>query len=718
MDLQSTHDYQLEAGAIPTVAVSRMRSTGVWEVDVPKKASTVCAMCGESLDSGLLRFKWCAFECSQEQVYLHSNCALHAGELGTMDKVGWASIRKSLGLSKDLREDLEQVVRAAESEQVFGRQASMTALKLPESLPVVSMPESTKQMLKLQHENLLSKDLCSDADAFPSASTVAASLGDLHAGHCFGAEKPPCSRISSEDQFVERSAVQDEHSVVHKPDKHHEILTTGRDAVTEVAKDDGFEETGEDDSPRAHIEKNIGLPDTNRFCMNSATEPLIAEDNSCTDHSGSSQTGSRHLVKRKFVVNVMSPGGNECHRESFSCWAAASDNALNHADSTDRATARLIADSQVALRQDGITECANLASCPTQRAVDFDALPDDGIEDLDDMAFWPTQHDSSTQLAKSRTCLQSLEHDRETFPVQAQPATSRNDLIMAILETEGTNADPLPRTLELSNRSQEDLESLAQVMGLKQASSGWCKADLSKAEQEDVLSVVLAAEGLLPDAAPDVTQLESKTKARLEIIAIVMHIKRDRIGWARCCPLQGSKSDLVTSLIKAWHLAKLDVEEIQSMATAMGVKHNKVHWAVCCPPFGDKEDVIRAMLRMEALQQRAVARATALKALTQLELEALAVKLKIKEDGIGWPRCCPPTGNKQDMVCAILRFEELWPKPVAELQAWVSELGVAVSMDCRAMRKSDMIAAIIRAEGRRAGVKRKRHESGDGGICI
>lgn len=687
MELQSTHDH-LEASAIPPVAVSRMRSAGMWEVDVPKKASTVCAICGESLDSGQLRFNWCAFQCSSEQVYLHSNCALHAGEVGAMDKVEWTSIRKSLGLNKDLRGSLEQVVRAAASRELSDRSASVPALKLQESLPVVSMPDSTEPMLhqtlpKSEHVDLHPAQAYRNGDASPTSSTVAASLGDLQA------DEHSCSRISLEELFLQRRVVQDEHH---------------------AAEDNGLGETGEEDSPRAHIEKAVGLPDADDFYMHSATELPSAKVNSCTDHSSLSQAGSRHLVKRRYVVNVMSPGGNDRHRESFSCWAGASDNVPSHADSTGQATAQLTADSQAALQQDGFTECANLASCPTPHADDFEALPNHSVEDLDDMAFWPTQHDSATKLAKSRTCLQSLEHDRETQPVETQPA-SRNDLIMAILETEGTNADPLPRTLELSSRSQEDLESLAKVMGLKQASSGWCKADLSKAEREDVLSMVLAAEGLLPDTAPDAKHLASKTKASLEIIAIVMHIKRDRIGWARCCPLRGSKSDLVTSFVKAWHLAKLDVEEIQSMAMAMGVKHHKVDWAVCCPPFGDKEDVIRAILRMEALQQRAVARETALKALTQVELEALAVKLKIKEDGIGWPRCCPPTGNKQDMVSAVLRFEELWPKPVAELQAWVSELGAAVSMDYRAMRKSQMIAAIIRAEGKRPSTKRKRHET-------
>lgn len=692
MELQSACDHHFEASAKPPIALPRRRSTGLWEVDVPKKASTVCAMCGESLESGLLRFKWCAWDRSGELVYLHSNCALHAGELGTMDKVEWPSIRKFLGLSKDLREDLEQVVRTAESWQVPSRQASIPALKLSESLPGGLMSKSTELVLKLQHQSLPKSDhadLQRDGEASPTASTVAASLVDLHAGPSSDADKHASTRISLEEPPVQRRAVQDEHSVA-----------TG-----------GCEETGEDESPRAHIEKAIGLPDATGFFMHSASEPPSSEDNSWTHHSGPSQTGSKPLVKRRYVMNVMSPGGNECQRESFSCWAAASDSAPSRVHFTGKTKAQLAADSQATFRQNNIIEHANLPPCLSQHADDFNALPDHGIEDLGDMAFWPTQHDSTTQLAKSRTCLQNLEHDQETEPVQKQPASSRNDLIMAILETEGTNADPLPRTLELSSRSQEDLESLASVMGIKQAASGWCKTDLSAAEQEDVLSMVLAAEGLLPDATPEAKDLAGKTKARLEIIAIVMHIKRDRIGWARCCPLQGSKSDLVTSLIKAWHLTKLNFEELQSMAIAMGVKREKVDWAVCCPPFGDKEDVIRAILRMEALQQRAVARASALKALTQVELEVLAVKLKIKEDGIGWPRCCPPNGNKQDVVSAILRFEELWPKPLVELQGWLLELGPAASVDGRTItRKSQMIAAILRAEGRRAGAKRKFSE--------
>jgi hypothetical protein len=37
------------------------------------------------------------------------------------------------------------------------------------------------------------------------------------------------------------------------------------------------------------------------------------------------------------------------------------------------------------------------------------------------------------------------------------------------------------------------------------------------------------------------------------------------------------------------------------------------------------------------------------------ELHAEALALGIKRRGVGWPSCCPPRGNKKDIIAAIER---------------------------------------------------------------
>ena len=40
--------------------------------------------------------------------------------------------------------------------------------------------------------------------------------------------------------------------------------------------------------------------------------------------------------------------------------------------------------------------------------------------------------------------------------------------------------------------------------------------------------------------------------------------------------------------------------------------------------------------------------------MTKAELEAVAVELGIKKDGVGWSVCCPAKGLEHDIMAAIL----------------------------------------------------------------
>ena len=45
-----------------------------------------------------------------------------------------------------------------------------------------------------------------------------------------------------------------------------------------------------------------------------------------------------------------------------------------------------------------------------------------------------------------------------------------------------------------------------------------------------------------------------------------------------------------------------------------------------------------------------------LEGMTKVQLQELAVEAGIKQPGVGWPKCCPPKGTKQDIVDALLAW--------------------------------------------------------------
>lgn len=624
----------------------------MWEVDVPDKASTFCISCGGSLEPGQLRFKWCDWGSKGNQMYLHSNCAIHVSEQGNFAKVEFSRIRKSLGLTKQLREDLNTVVGIAQS------LSEPQSLALEPRSPHCSLPVAQDAQVPRVHTASTVMASREAVDAFLNAGTAPELVSQHRPAEAnvpkAARDKPPLHELPTlvdiqlaMPTITSRPAEANVPKAPQDQPPFHELptLVDIHFDMPTMENDDGksCDAEGEEESPRAHIEKAMGLPPSPHAVSHHGKDARVTE-----------QPNDGQFVNTAGFQSI--PRDDLKHLDDMALWPTQRDS----------------------------EECL-------AKAADFQALPCDGGEGLDDMAFWPTQRDSEERLARSRTSLEGL---------------AKADIVMAILGSEGTDADPLPRTRELSNRSQEELESLAAVMGLKRAPTGWCESQLSKAERDGVVSMVLETEGLQLDAAPDANDLLVKTKARLEVIAVVMAIKRERVGWARCCPLRGSKTDIVSSLVKAWTLAKLGMGELQAIAIAKGIKNERVEWALCCPPFGDREDVIRAVLRAEALQDRAVARAAALRVMTQAELETLAVRLKIKDEGVGWPRCCPPFGNKADIASAILSFESLWPKPRAELQELALELGVACGANGR---KCDVIVAILRAEAEYPDRKHAKH---------
>merc|ERR1719356_1086665 len=111
-------------------------------------------------------------------------------------------------------------------------------------------------------------------------------------------------------------------------------------------------------------------------------------------------------------------------------------------------------------------------------------------------------------------------------------------------------------------------------MGLKRdmGSKIWCQTILSEAERNDAVSIILEADGLQADTSPCATNLENKTKAKLEILAVAMGIKRARVGWATCCPPRGNKPDIVSALLKAWKFSRQSQTELQELAIEKHIK--------------------------------------------------------------------------------------------------------------------------------------------------
>jgi hypothetical protein len=39
-----------------------------------------------------------------------------------------------------------------------------------------------------------------------------------------------------------------------------------------------------------------------------------------------------------------------------------------------------------------------------------------------------------------------------------------------------------------------------------------------------------------------------------------------------------------------------------------------------------------------------------------VDLKGVAEDVGLKKTGVGWPKCCPPNGNKADVIAALLCF--------------------------------------------------------------
>lgn len=91
------------------------------------------------------------------------------------------------------------------------------------------------------------------------------------------------------------------------------------------------------------------------------------------------------------------------------------------------------------------------------------------------------------------------------------------------------------------------------------------------------------------------------------------------------------------------YLDSLTLDSLRSLAEEIGVKEEGLGWAQCCPPKGNKQDILMAI--RSTLED--------LDSLTLDSLRVLAERLGIKEKGVGWAQCCPPKGNKQDIIAAI-----------------------------------------------------------------
>jgi len=189
-------------------------------------------------------------------------------------------------------------------------------------------------------------------------------------------------------------------------------------------------------------------------------------------------------------------------------------------------------------------------------------------------------------------------------------------------------------------------------------------------------------------------------------------VKKPGVGWATCCPPTGKKQDIATAIEKfltsklppsepsngdtaaiaqakqdlanndepemsvlqdsegssandslpgndkdaesqtsTYELHAKTLDEVKMLAETLGVKEPGVGWAKCCPPSGNKQDIVAATEKFLMSHQ--------LLTRTVDELKVIAEALNVKKPGVGWATCCPPTGKKQDIATAIEKFLSL-----------------------------------------------------------
>ena len=64
----------------------------------------------------------------------------------------------------------------------------------------------------------------------------------------------------------------------------------------------------------------------------------------------------------------------------------------------------------------------------------------------------------------------------------------------------------------------------------------------------------------------------------------------------------------------------------------------------CCRKKGKKEKKGRIPSKSD------------MKEMNKTDLQKLAEKVGLKNKGVGWPKCCPPKGNKSDIIKALDKF--------------------------------------------------------------
>jgi hypothetical protein len=99
----------------------------------------------------------------------------------------------------------------------------------------------------------------------------------------------------------------------------------------------------------------------------------------------------------------------------------------------------------------------------------------------------------------------------------------------------------------------------------------------------------------------------------------------------------------------------LSLDDLKRLAEERGIKKPRVGWQRCCPPNGNRPDIIKALKK----QDRGGGGASAGPSrgpyddLSLDDLKRLAEERGIKEPRVGWQRCCPPNGNRPDIIKAL-----------------------------------------------------------------
>ena len=103
----------------------------------------------------------------------------------------------------------------------------------------------------------------------------------------------------------------------------------------------------------------------------------------------------------------------------------------------------------------------------------------------------------------------------------------------------------------------------------------------------------------------------------------------------------------------------MTVTDLKALAAERGVKVAGVGWPVCCPPSGNKADIVSALLRHG---EAASARQSGYDGMGVVELKSEAERLGVKQPGVGWATCCPPDGNKAAILAALQQHTSTIPE--------------------------------------------------------